>query len=330
MKKLIFVVVFIIFLVLAFFLYNFAKEKYCYYYKSLDLNKMDSLRIQTGQRWVKDNAWNIYKAEPDSLYDNGYGAVFISKYDIKNMDMLIDLTKKVDPNKSFSENFGVIAGFGFDRRYIFFGSQKIQLPMKELREEREAYEHIKKDIFNVLDKYITENSTIIFLRENPYEVAEFVPLSSMVVQDSKYISLSEKKLFKKYTFANKIYENKFKYIMRYQEYDISDPVLCCDKNFIEKKLESNLRESKNSSNLNQNGERMDYFDYSVNLDSLDSIKVGDGLDFLDNFYNSSHRFLKREEISLAGKYRSIVEMRHSVYLGITTLEGSPVNVCNYQ
>ena len=118
--------------------------------------------------------------------------------------------------------------------------------------------------------------------------------------------------------------------MKSTVYNINEPLLCCDKNFIEKKLESNLRESKNSSNLNQNGERMDYFDYSVNLDSLDSIKVGDGLDFLDNFYNSSHRFLKREAISLAGKYRSIVEMRHSVYLGISTLEGSPVNVCNYQ
>ena len=330
MKKLIFFVLFVMFLVLAYYLYVFTKEKYCYSYKSLDLNKMDSFKIQSGQDIVKNGAWDIYKPKSDTLYDKGYGYIYISKYDIKNMDVLIDLIKKADPNKSFSENFGVIAGF--HKGYIFFDNQKIKLPIKEIPLQREGYKNIEKDIFDILDKYVSAHSTIILVSKwGVSESAIFLPLSSITVYDSENISLNEKKrLFKNNIALNKVLNNEYKYIRKSQGYNINEPLLCCDKEHIDKKLESNLRTSKDSGNLNQNGERMDYFDYSVNLDSLDSIKAGDGLDFLDNFHNSSHRFLKREEISLAGKYRAIVEMHHSVYLGIPTLKGSPVNVCKYQ
>ncbi|TXJ01475.1 MAG: hypothetical protein E6Q26_07050 [Acinetobacter sp.] len=77
-------------------------------------------------------------------------------------------------------------------------------------------------------------------------------------------------------------------------------------------------------------ERDGYFDYSVNLNNLDGSRKEDWSYFGENFANYNHRFMKREEISLSGKYRSIIEMQHSVNSGIPNLFGVKVNSCDFK
>lgn len=326
MKKVL--IISFIFLMSIIFLYKKVKDEYCFSYKKINFENIENFRLKFGYELVENTAWHIYKPPADSIYDSGYVAVYISKYDIKNESVLIDLIKKADPNKTFIDNFGVIAGF--DRGNIFFYNSKITLPKKSINEQKKAYEKIDRNIFNVLRPYINGDYTYIIVSRSSDENADFIPLSSFRIRDSKTVPINEKKMvFKNYNGADGVYENKFKYLMTFNRYSIHEPLLCCDKKSIKEKLQLNFEKFRKDSNKENYNKIRYFFDYGVDLNSLDGKENSDSLYFNENFVNHNHYFLKKNEISLAGKYRAIVEMQDSYSLGISNLAGQVVNSCNF-
>lgn len=335
MRKLGYGVLCIIFLICLIYIFISAKNKYCYSYKSLDLTQMDSLKVQYAKKLIVDRAWEIYRPEPDTDYDAGTGYVYISKYDIKDMDMLIKIIKNSDRNKSFIENFNVIAGVK-NRLEIFADGRKVKLPANYngvLDEELKQYKKTTKRVYDILDPYITPTSTIIMITYDGYHTyAEVFPVSSMVFYKAEDFPKRKIRIvegyFKRFIYADKI--SNPKYILNLSYYDFIDPFLCCDQYSIDERLKENLRDLSKSGNLNRDGKRRDYFNYHVNLDQLNGKNKQDYSFFSDNFPNYSHLYRKAEEISLAGKYLSIIDMQHSAGIGIPIEFGIKVNACNFK
>ncbi|ENU79250.1 hypothetical protein F975_02942 [Acinetobacter sp. ANC 3789] len=334
MKKLIYWILCIIFLICLIYIFISAKNKYCYSYKSLDLTQMDSLKVQYAKKLIVDRAWEMYRPEPNSDYITD--AVYLSKYDIKDMGMLIDMIKKSDRKKSFVENFNVIAGVK-NRLEIFADGKNVKLPENYngvSDEELKQYKQTTKHVYDILDPYITPKSTIIIVTYLGYgsAYAEVFPVSSMVFYKAQDFPKRKIRIvegyFNRFIYADKIRNPK--YILNLNYYDFREPLLCCDQYSIDEKLTENIKNLSESGNLNQNGERMDYFDYSVNLNQLNGANEQDNSFFRDNFPNYNHIYRKEEEISLAGKYRSIIEMQHDVGISLPIEFGIKVNACNFK
>ncbi|ENV48914.1 hypothetical protein P255_02665 [Acinetobacter brisouii CIP 110357] len=334
MKKIIYWILCIIFLICLIYIFIFAKNKYCYSYKSLDLTKMDSLKVQYAKKLIVDRAWEIYRPKPDTDYDAGTGDVYISKYDIKDMDMLIKIIKNSDRKKSFVENFNVIAGA--NRLEIFADGKKVKLPAKGNGVSAEELKHYKKTtkrVYDILDPYITPTSTIIMITNDGHTAhAEVFPVSSMIFYKAKGLPDKRMRRVEKYVsrfWPEGDFENS-KYILNLNYYDFIDPLLCCDQYSIDERLKENLKDLSEGGNLDQDGKRRDYFNHHVNLDQLNGTNEQDYSFFSDNFHNYSHRYKKAEEISLAGKYLSIIDMQHSAGIGLPMEFGIKVNACNFK
>ncbi|SSU97475.1 Uncharacterised protein [Acinetobacter baumannii] len=326
MKKILIITFFVLIGIIVAF--KKVKDEYCFKYKKINLENIDNFRLKFGYELVESTAWHIYKPPIDSIYDKGYVSVYISKYNIKNENILMDLIKKSDPNKSFIDNFGVIAGF--DKGNIFFYNNKIILPKKSIKEQKDAYEKIDRSIFNILRSYIDSNYTYIIVSRSSDESADFIPFSSFKIRSSKAVPLNEKKMiFKNYSGADSIYKNQFKYLMTFNKYSIHEPLLCCDKKSIDEKLKLNFEKFREESTQKNYNKIKYFFDYGVDLNTLDGRENLDSLYFNENFANYNHYFLNKNEISISGKYRAIVEMQHSYSLGISNLAGQVVNSCNF-
>lgn len=334
MKKLIYWILCIIFSICLIYIFISAKNKYCYSYKSLDLTQMDSLKVQYAKKLIVDRAWEIYRPKPDTDYDAGTGYVYISKYDIKDIDMLIKIIKNSDRNKSFIENFNVIAGA--NSLEIFADGKKVKLPANYngvLDEELKQYKKTTKRVYDILDPYITPTSTIIMITDDGYSpYAEFFPVSSMIFYKAKGLPDKRMRRVEKYVsrfWPEGDFENS-KYILNLKYYDFIDPLLCCDQYAIAEKLKENHRDLSESGNLGQDGKRRDYFNHHVNLDQLNGVNEQDYSFFRHNFSNYSHLYRKAEEISLVGKYNAIIDMQHGTDIGLPIEFGIKVNACNFK